>query len=124
MQQQPSTRSTSPPKPGFTRPSSYRRRYSGDIPPTMQLSTRSYSASVRRSSADSGSSLKPTPKQGLETGMVSVFSVAARVIGSVAHSRCTFCAGRGSIRPCRLQAARICSMVVLPAAASTILPGA
>ena len=53
-----------------------------------------------------------------------VESIAEITPAMLYDSRCTFSAGRGSIRPCRLQAARICSMVVLPAAASTILPGA
>ena len=124
MQQQPSTRSTSPPKPGFTRPSSYRRRYSGDMPPTMQQRMRSYSASVRRSPSGSGSSLKPRPKQGLDTGIFRVVSVVTRVMGSGVHSRCTRSVLRGSIRPWRAQAASTRSMVVSPAAASTMLSGA
>ena len=57
-------------------------------------------------------------------GMAMVFSAAASVIGSGQSRRSTFSAGRSSIRPWREQAARICSMLVLPAAASTILPGA
>ena len=124
MQQQPSTRSTSPPKPGFTRPPSYRRRYSGDMPPVMQLRTRSYSASVRRSFGGNGFSLKPTPKQGLDTGIFRVVSVVTRVMGSGVHSRCTRSVLRGSIRPWRAQAASTRSMVVSPAAASTMLSGA
>ena len=124
MQQQPSTRSTSPPKPGFTRPPSYRRRYSGDMPPVMQLRIRSYSASVRRSFGGNGFSLKPTPKQGLDTGIFRVLWAAASVMGSGFHSRCTLSVLRGLIRPWRSQAARICSKVVFPAAASTQIPGA
>ena len=57
-------------------------------------------------------------------GMAMVFSAAASVIGSGRSRRSTFSAGRSFIRPWRAQAARICSMLVLPAAASTILPGA
>ena len=89
------------------------------MPP--QITSVSMSQMTSNFTPRTGASLKPTPRQGFATCMEKRASGRAMAAGSPASNRRTLPGRGGSFA--RRQAASTCSMVTLPATASTMLPG-